>query len=209
MPPSEPRPSSRASLSALDAHADRPARLQMIVALILFLVLVAIPLYLWRRPRADSVGSSGVEAATSAAAIPTVLPTSSAAQPSESKLTLDAAKVVACHDPGAKKTPPEQCDHLVDVEKAFAKAIEDSASCVPKDVGGGTIVFTADVSFKKKSLTVSTPKDGRSIKNVAVVAACQSAVKAKMQTTSLDNAAHQHARYRLSVTATWPGAIKP
>lgn len=209
MPPSEPRPSSRASLTALDAQADRPARLQLIVALILFLVLVAIPLYLWRRPRADSVGNGGVETATSVAAIPTVLPTSSAAPPSDAKLALDAPKLVACHDPGAKKTPPEQCDHLVEVEKAIAKAIEDSASCVPKELGGGTIVFATDVSFKKKSLAVSTPKDGRSIKNAAVVAACQTAVKAKLQTMSLDNVAHQHARYRLSVMATWPGAIKP
>ena len=54
VPPSEPR-SSRASFDALDAQVDRPARLQMIVALILGLVLVAIPLYLWRRPRAESI----------------------------------------------------------------------------------------------------------------------------------------------------------
>src|SRR5512140_1027414 len=51
-PPSEPRPDRRARDFGLGY--DRPARLQMLVALVLGLVLVAIPLYLWRRPRAES-----------------------------------------------------------------------------------------------------------------------------------------------------------
>ena len=122
---------------------------------------------------------------------------------------LGDARSILCQDPGPKKTSPEQCDHVVDVEKALAKAIEESASCVPKDAGGGTIQYVTDVSFKRKAINVATPKDARSMKNAKVVAACQSAVKAKLQALSLDSVAHTHARYKIAITATYAGAVKP
>lgn len=206
VPPSEPRSTSRTSFSQLDVSADRPARLQMIVALILGLVLVAIPLYLWRRPRAESIsatgsGDSGVD--PNAAGAPTTT-----APPNDDKPTIGEAKSILCQDPGPKKTAPEQCDHVADVEKAFAKAIEDTASCVPKDAGGGTIQYVVDVSFKRKALNVATPKEGRTMKNAKVVSACQSAVKNKLQALSLDAIQHGHARYKIAITAGYPGSVK-
>jgi hypothetical protein len=206
VPPSEPRSTSRGSFSQLDLSADRPARLQMIVALILGLVLVAIPLYLWRRPRAESIAAtgsadSGVD--PSAAAAPTTT-----TPVDEGKPAIGEPKSVLCQDPGPKKTAPEQCDHVVDVEKAFAKAIEEAATCVPKDAGGGTIQFVVDVSFKRKALNVATPKEGRTMKNAKVVTSCQSAVKSKLQALSLDAVQHTHARYKIAITATYPGSVK-
>ena len=206
VPPSEPRSTSRGSFSQLDLSADRPARLQMIVALVLGLVLVAIPLYLWRRPRAESIAAtgsadSGVD--PNAAAAPTTT-----APVEESKPTIGDAKSILCQDPGPKKTAPEQCDHVADVEKAFAKAIDEAASCVPKDAGGGTIQFVADVSFKRKALNVATPKEGRTMKNAKVVASCQAAVKSKLQALSLDAVQHTHARYKIAITASYPGSVK-
>lgn len=170
-------------------------------------MLVAIPLYLWRRPRAESIAASS---AADAGGDPTLsgAPPSTTSAADEGKPTLGEPKNILCQDPGPKKTSPEQCDHLVDVEKALAKAIEDSASCVPKDAGGGTVQYVADVSFKRKAMGVSTPKDSRSMKNTKVVAACQSAVKAKLQTVSLDGVQHAHARYKIAITATYPGAVK-
>src|SRR4051812_37991368 len=54
LPPSQPRPSrlegSLAAPRSASSGLDRPARAQMIVALLLGLLLVAIPLYLRRRP---------------------------------------------------------------------------------------------------------------------------------------------------------------
>jgi hypothetical protein len=201
VPPSEPRSTSRGSFSQLDlAAADRPARLQMIVALVLGLVLVAIPLYLWRRPRADAVAVTGA----GDGGAPT--PATSAAEPppADDKPTLSDPKSLACHDPGPKKTAAEQCDHLVEVEKAFAKAIQESADCVPKDAGGGAIVYVADVSFKRKAVAVATPKDGRTLRSAKVVAACQSAVKTRLSAVPLESITHAHARYKIAITATYP-----
>lgn len=206
VPPSEPRSTSRGSFGQLDLSADRPARLQMIVALLLLLVLVAIPLYLWRRPRAESsvaTSSTGASVEPNALGAPTSATVADPAKP-----LLGDPKSILCQDPGPKRTAPEQCDRLVDLEKAFAKAIEDSASCVPKEVGGGTVQYVADVSFKRRSLGVSTPKDGRSLKNAKVVAACQAAVKSRLQAFSLDTLQHAHARYKIAVTATYPGPVK-
>lgn len=205
VPPSEPR-SSRASFDALDAQVDRPARLQMIVALILGLVLVAIPLYLWRRPRAEAitVATGGADAG--------VLPAVTAATTgtTEDKLVIGDAKILSCHDPGPKKTAPEQCDHVGDMEKSFAKSIEESASCVPREAGGGTIIYVAEIIFgKKKTVSVGTPKEGRTLKSAKIATACEKVVKTKLGNMPFDAARHEHAKYRVSITATYPGPVKP
>ena len=205
VPPSEPRSASRGSFSQLDlAAADRPARLQMIVALLLGLVLVAIPLYLWRRPRADAVtaGAAGDAGLTPALAAPADLASA------DDKPTVGEPKALFCQDPGPKKTLPEQCDHVVEVEKALAKAIEESASCMPKEGGGGTVVYVADVSFKRNVVHVATPKEGRSLKNVKAISACQSAVKARLSALPLESLKHEHARYKIAITATYPGPLR-
>jgi hypothetical protein len=205
VPPSEPR-SSRGSFGALDAQVDRPARLQMIVALILGLVLVAIPLYLWRRPRAESIAVN--TGATDAGALPAV--TAAATPSTEEKLVIGDAKILSCHDPGPKKTAPEQCDHVVELEKAFAKAIEESSSCVAREAGGGTIIYVADITFKRKGgVTMATPREGRTLKSPKVAGACEKAVKNRLSNVSLEPMKHEHARYRMSITASYPGSVKP
>jgi len=204
VPPSEPR-SSRASFDALDAHVDRPARIQMIVALFLGLVLVAIPLYLWRRPRTESI--SATTGTTDAGALPAV--TAGATQPSQdAQLTLGEPKIVSCHDQGPRNTPPEKCDHVVEIERLFAKAIEESAFCVPKDAGGGSIVWIADVTFKKKTTLVMAAKAGNSLKSKKVATSCEKAIRAKLPTLPYDTAKHEHARYFISIAANYPGPLK-
>lgn len=204
MSPSEPRLTSRASFDVIDAQVDRPARLQMFVAGFLVLVLIVIPLYLWRRPRAESIpvnvdapSATGVAAA---AAPPPVL---------EEKVVLSEVKTLSCHDPGPKKTAPEQCDHVVELEKALARAIEENASCVPKDAGGGTVIYVADVAFKKKTAVVTTPKEGRTLRNGKIVAGCEKVVRGALGRLPFDLVKHEHARYRVSVSASYPGSSKP
>ena len=170
----------------------------MIVALVLGLVLVAIPLYLWRRPRNESLP---VATSTEAGVEPSALPS---LPPADDKLVIADAKVVACHDPGPKKTSADQCDHVVELEKALAKAIEDSASCMPKEAGGGSITFLADVSFKKRERFVIVPKDGSTVKSAKAVKACEAQVKAKLKDASLDNAKHDHQRYKVQIVAVYP-----
>ena len=98
-------------------------------------------------------------------------------------------------------------DAIRTLEKAFAKAIEETAACVPKDIGGGTIQYVADVQFRRRVLTVTAPKDGRSIRSAKVSAACASAVKQRLRMISLEGVAHSHARYKIAITATYRPSI--
>ena len=61
----------------------------MIIALILGLVLVAIPLYLWRRPRAESIAVTPQEAGVEPPPAP----------PDE-KIIVGEPHLLSCHDPG-------------------------------------------------------------------------------------------------------------
>src|SRR3954471_13210233 len=52
-PPSQPSPYRYLGRGG----GERPVRLQIIIALVAGLILVAVPLYLWRRPRPESTPS--------------------------------------------------------------------------------------------------------------------------------------------------------
>ena len=211
-PPSDPLPAvaaARASSARLGPD-DRPVRIQLFAALLLGLVLVASGLYLWRRPQSASadgssspeVGSAaslGVAGDGGASAFGSAVTDAGAGAP----ITLSDPRVLACQDRGSKKTPADQCDHLASVEQALANAITQSAQCVPSPGAGGTIEYVADVSFSRHKVNVALPSAGRSVKDRKVVRACSTAVRGAMQGVGLDGVSHEHARYKIAVTATY------
>jgi hypothetical protein len=223
-PPSEPKSSGLRPSDAGDAglrNADAPVRIQLFVALLLGLVLVATGLYLWRRPRSGPETAAGDVAASADAApatqalvgdagIAAAVAAQAEAGAAASVLSLSESRILGCHDKGPKKTAPEECDHLPPIEDALAKAINDSAACVPGTAGGGTIDYVLDVSFnrKKNAVKLSLPKGSRSMKNAKAIAACKSAVTRGIHDVSVDGVTHGHARYEIGITATYPGAVK-
>ena len=119
------------------------------------------------------------------------------------------------HDTGSRRTLPEQCDHLTPVEQAFAKAVADAGTCVPPGMGGGSLLFAADVSFARKHhpLQITAPRDGRALavvgtRSAKAAAACVAAVKrnvtASFPGNTLLGITHAHSRYKLSLTASYP-----
>jgi hypothetical protein len=200
-PPAEPRSPSRTSF--IELAAERPARLQVIVVLILGLALLAIPLYLWRRPRAPAIGA-GVSPADAGDVREPLVETSALAAVDLARPKMSPPKVISCQDLGLKKTPVDACDHLPAVESALVAAIEGATTCVPTDVVGElTVEYVLDVSFKRKTLNLTAPPGTRTSKNSKIISACQSAVKAKLHELSLESLPHAHTRYRISVTATY------
>jgi hypothetical protein len=212
---------------------DRVARVQTIAAIVLGLVLIAIPLYLWRRPRSDAppvtsaMATDGAAGAVGAAAsapngkdgkdggAPPASSASAAPVPAAPPIVLSDAKIMECHDPGSKRTRPEDCDHLAAFEKSMATAISSAAACVPASAGGGSLVYVADVSFarKRKPIDLFVPRDGRGLRTAhgtpAVVKDCTAAVKRGLVGISLDGAAHAHQRYKVAITATYAGSSGP
>jgi hypothetical protein len=188
--------------------AYRPARAALVGAVVFGLTLVAIGVYLWRRPHTpvDGAGESarGAPSASSTDdAIPAPAPVE--VQP-PSPVTLSEARVLGCHDRGPGTTPPDECDRLAPIEQALARVIKQAVACVPDSSSPGSIEYVADVSFTRHRTRVTLPRAGRSVRDRKVVHACASAVRDGMQSVALDGVDHKHARYSISITATYRGA---
>ena len=215
-PPSDPRPLlGRGGFARLSP--ERPFRAEITGALVLGLLLVASGLYVWRRPHktADPAPDEALPTPLVAAPAASGLPAASSSPGRPAPVTLTNARILACHDLGPKKTPSDQCDHLATVEKALADAVEQSATCISPTsppapasggVGGATIEYVADVSFLRHKVSILLPRAGRSVHDRKVLAACGAAVREVMGSLPLDSVDHQHARYRIAVTATYRGS---
>jgi hypothetical protein len=189
------------------AH-DRTARTQFAAALVLGLVLFGAGLYMWRRPHAPVDASAADAEPSGSTAMGDAAPAPVASAEPQSPVTLSDAHVLGCHDRGPKKTAPDQCDHVVSIEKALSDAVQETAACVPSTANGGTIEYVADVSFLRHQMNVILPAAGRSLRDPKVLHACATAVRSVMRRTPIDGVDHQHARYKISVTATYRGAAR-
>lgn len=202
-PPSEPRPIP--GRPGADASPDRPARVQLIAALLLLLVLVVVPLYLWRRPRAAATSEDKNAAAlalASAQIADTAVPSADPKLHARDGVTVSDAKILACHDPGSKRTAPGACDHVPTFEAAIAKAVLDSASCVPQGTAGA-ITFHVDASYArhKNPIRVTYAHEATTL-SPKIAQACAADVKKALSPSSFDQT-HAHAKYDLAIDATY------
>jgi hypothetical protein len=203
LPPSQPAPFRHLGTGA----ADRSVRVQMVIALVAGLVMVAVPLYLWRRPKADpsarpassadgAGGGSSMSALASAsggAAVPD--------PPSPRGVTLGEPKISKCKKAGGK-TPPEQCDRQPFFEEALVKAIRDNVSCAPMLPTGGTINYVLDVDYKAKKVKTWSGKSSTVKKKQAKeVLAC---VSRALPSADWSQIPHQHQKYSITLMATYP-----
>jgi hypothetical protein len=191
--------------------SDAFGQLQMVLALLLGILLFAVPLYLWRRPRSTPpalrVDAATADAARDAGAAPPPPPEA----PPSSPVRLADPRVLECHDRGAKRTAPEQCDHVAGFEKAFADAIIASQACVPADAGVGTIEYVADLSFGRRHspVTLVLPRDGRSFQSAKIAKDCATSVRARLSGFPVAPLPHEHARYKVALVATYTSPAAP
>ncbi len=202
---------SAGDYAALAASVDRVGRIQLIIVGLLTLGLVAIPLYLWRRPRSsDEADQAPVRAlAESAAAAADAGAAAAGGEKDDAGaagLSLSGMTILACHDRGSRKTAPSECDRLPAVESALASAIVKRSDCVPPSAGSGTVQYVADVSFarSRNKIAITTPRDGRTLKSAKLATACAVAVKHELAGLALDMP-HEHQRYKIAVTANYAG----
>jgi len=207
-PPSDPYPSLTQARSARFASEPMPPRAQLVAATLLGVALLGTGLFLWRRPHGLAGGASDDAPEASANGFEEVdagLQASFDAGRPSAPVLLSEARVVGCHDRGPKKTLPYDCDRLVSIEQTLSRAIAQAASCVPGSVPSATIEYVADVSFSRHTLRISLPHGARSVHDRKVVGACAAAVREGVPASSLDGVGHEHARYQISITATYRG----
>jgi hypothetical protein len=208
--PSDPKPLP--SRRGADGGSDSGplaslAWLPAIIVGVLGILLVAVPLYLWRRPRATlaPVGDAGtaendaLDASLGGIDIVDSGP--------DAGIRLSDPRVLECYDSSSKKTPTEQCDSLPEVAKSLDDAVLAAKDCLPLSAGSGSITYVAEVSFSKRHMQVgvSVPKSGRSYKGMKLVGGCAASVRSALSGLSLEGMAHKHTHYKIAVVASYPG----
>jgi hypothetical protein len=186
----------------------RPLRAQLVVIVVLALTLLAVPLYLMRRPSTKVGGAADAGAPPSASAIASavlalpLLPDAGAFEPE--KLKLSEVRKVRCGASARQTSEGEACDSLPAFEKALIEAVKTTGDCAPKSNKPGTINFVLEIDFTRKKLHVFPgasgewrgPKARRATKcaTAALVAPDWAA------------AVHQYRYYAIAVMATYPGS---
>jgi len=210
VPPSQPTPFRHLGLGSAGGGPDRPMRVQLAAALVLGLIVVAVPLYLWRRPKAATATDTPDGGASSAPieAGPPPDPTRDLVAAAldggvqAEGVTLGKVWIDSCQRPGAGKTPPEQCDRQPFFEQALVKAVLENTSCVPRLGKSGSISFALRVDYQRKQMNVFAGRSGTlRRKQAAEVIKC---VQRSLPTPDWQSLAHQHTRYVIAVLATYP-----
>jgi len=197
-PPSRPSPYRQ-----LGSGGQQPVRVQMILGLVVGLVLVAVPLYLWRRPQqapspdpAETVDGGVVSIDGGTPYVPLV---DAAAAP---RVKLGPFKTLRCMDPGPGKTPPERCDHITFFEDALARAIRENTLCAPSTKTGAVVSIVMDVSFRRKTVKIYRGKSSNlPASRTKELFRC---IKRAMPTPEWGSIPHQHSRYVVNTKVTYP-----
>jgi hypothetical protein len=180
-------------------------RLQIIIALVAGLILVAVPLYLWRRPRPESIPSA--DAAVADAGAPTgdggpTKPFYVGSDNAKGSVTLSPFTTIKCQNPGPGKTPPERCDHVTFFEDGLARAIRENAACAPQAKVPVTVSFVLEMDFKRKRTNLFAGKS-TTIKRERTKELLR-CIKRAMPTPEWGQISHQYAKYKINVLATYP-----
>jgi hypothetical protein len=189
---------------------ERPLRAQLVVALIVGLVLLAVPLYLWRRPsgteNAPADAAAADRDATSAFDAGAAGLLDGAAN---ERFKLAPVQRVKCSaGPGARGQEGSLCDQLPIFEQALAKAIKDSVDCAPKSNKEGTINYVLSVDFAKKRLHVFPGASGSWRGPQARRAA--KCVLGSLPAPAWGSIQHQYRFYQIAILTTYvPASAKP
>jgi hypothetical protein len=190
----------------------RPLRAQLVVALVALLVLVAIPLYLWRRPAASDASSSASVSAAAASALPSSLPLLTAvdAGVAEERVRLGAPQRVRCGASSrARSREGPACDQLPYFEEALKRAIRENVDCAPRTKVEGSINFVLQIDFAGKRLHVFPGASGQ-WKGAQARRAAKCAMRG-LSAPQWSTIQHQDSYYQIAILATYPpsGAAAP
>ena len=196
-PPSQPSPYRYLGRGG----SERPVKLQMIIALVAGLILVAVPLYLWRRPRPESIPSADAAVADAGApATSSTIIAFDAGPPGG--ITISPFTTIKCENRGIGKTAPERCDHVTTLEDSLTRAIREQSQCAPASKTAYTLSLVMETDFPRKRLTLFAGKSS-SIKREKAKELLR-CIKGGMAPFDWGVVPHQYARYKVNVVATYP-----
>ena len=203
LPPTNPAPLRHLGTSS----GPRPLRSPAVLGLIAVLVLVALPVYLLRRPkstkpaavepapRSDAAAALSVPLAVAIPAIPEVAPSK--------RIALADPKTARCISKGGGRVTSERCDRLPPFEDALARAIRDNVACAPPSANPYTVSFVLTLDFDRKSMHLWAGRSG-SIKK-RLTGDLIRCVEHAIVPPDWETVAHQHQKYDVNLIAAYPG----
>ena len=204
--PNSGDPSSR-RLGVGSGGRDRPLRAQIVVALVAVCVLIAVPLYLLRRPGGKSGAIASASAALDAGKAPqalsdagTAITPIDAGKPPE-RLHVAAVQHVRCGASAGGGHEGNVCDSVPFFEDALSKAVRDNPDCAPKSSEQGTLNYVLTVDFQRKALHLFPGASGGwRGKQARRAIACVKRAFAAPDWTTIQ---HQYRFYTIAVLATY------
>jgi hypothetical protein len=202
--PSQPS-SRRHSLRRMShGSADKPIRSQLVVTLAVGLLLLAVPLYLLRRP--DSTPDPrDVAQTTRALGFGGVIRDELDAGAHPSDVVLGPLQRVRC-GASAAQTSGEGglCDNLPLLEAALRQAIVGNVDCVARGGKEGSINYVLEADFTQNRLNVFAGKSGQW--RGARARKAVSCVLRSLPPLGWTELPHQHQYYAIAMLATYPAA---
>ena len=199
-------PSSR-RLGVGSGVRDRPLRAQIVVALVAVCILIAVPLYLLRRPggksavlASASVGLDAGKAPPAPGSAAAVISPIDGGKPPE-RLRVAAVQHVRCGASANGGHEGNVCDSVPFFEEALSKAVRENPDCAPKANEQGTVNYVLTVDFQRKSLHLFPGASGQwRGKQARRSINC---VKRAFVSPDWSNTQHQYRFYTIAVLATY------
>ena len=202
LPPGNPAP-----LRHLGTSGPRPLRSPAVLGLLAILVLVALPVYLLRRPKPskqpalDPLPRAETSAEVAASAAPAVPAPNETA--TLKRIALADPKTARCTPKGGGRVAVERCDRVPPFEDALARAIRDNGACAPPAAAPYTVSFVLSLDFDKKSMHLWAGRSGTIKKRSAAdLIRC---VEHAIVPPDWDTVAHQFQKYDVNIIAAYPG----
>lgn len=178
---------------------ERPLRAQLVIAGVLVLILISVPLYLFRRP--SGVVSNVPDAG--ARFLGVVVRQELDASAGTSQVSLGSVQRVRCGPSRAQATlEGAQCDALPALEAGLRESIRDTVPCAPRTGKEGSINFVLEVDFSASRLNLFPGQSGK-WRGPQARRAALCALRS-FPPVPWSELTHAHAYYAIAVLATYP-----
>ncbi len=200
--PSEPS-LRRLGVGGGNGGGDRPLRAQLVVALVAVLILLAVPLYLWRRPSGQENAPAGSASAgdnVPASTLPTI--TAQDAGKVDDRVKLGPVQRVKCSaDARLSGQKGALCDSLPFFEEQLRKAVIENVDCAPKTGKPGSVNYVLTIDFTNRRLNVFPGASGAWKGPQARRSA--ECVERSIAAPEWDKIQHQYRYYNIAVMANY------
>jgi hypothetical protein len=206
---SEPRP-RRLGTGGSPGGGERLFRVQLVIAFILGTTILAVLLYLWRKPSPVERDAHDIIVAPSASVAPPPSIVRTKVTPKETppppRVKIGAVQHLKCGSSPKNVTAESSlCDSVAFFEQALTKAIDEKADCAPKGKDEGSINYVMVVDFRTHDVRVYPGRSGSwRGKQAKGAAEC---VKRALPAPTWATLVHQYRYYMFAVLATYPAQV--